>query len=293
VDRLIHGLDDAGRDHGIGAQMRLFRSCGVPATFYLEAGQAALYGKDAVRAVGRGIIEQGFDLQLHLHAEELIRAERWPWRMKGLEPGLENLNHLETRRVMTDAVDLYRSIAGETPKAFRAGSYQYNRHTLDVGAALGIQAFSNYRTDDPTDNTYDFRYDRPTEPFRWHNGIYEFPVTISPEPLSSLSPEEVWDRILGQVDVNGTWFVTMVIHSWSLLHRNAAGHLEWRDGSHADRLRRIIETAPARAKFVSMAETIDALADNRIRIAASRNAEDLVRQRVPSAVLGPTVAAIA
>jgi peptidoglycan/xylan/chitin deacetylase (PgdA/CDA1 family) len=291
VDRLIHGLDDTGRDHGIGAQMRLFREYNVPATFYLETGQAALYGSDTIRAVGRQIVDQGFDLQLHLHAEELIRAERWPWRLKGLEPGLENLNQLETRRVMNQAVDFYRSIVNETPKAFRAGSYQFNRHTVEAGAALGIKAFSNYRTDDPTDNTYDFPNDRPTEPFRWDNGVYEFPVTISPEPLSVLSPEVVWDRILGQVDVRGTWFVTIVIHSWSLLHRNAAGHLEWRNDGHADNLRRIIETAPARARFVSMAETVDALSSDRMQISPVRSADDLVRQKLPGA-MSPAVAAI-
>lgn len=289
VDRLIHGLDNAGRDHGIGAQMHLFRACGVPATFYLETGLAARYGSEAIRAVGRQIVDEGFDLQLHLHAEELIRAERWPWRLKDVEPGLENLNQLETRRVMNQAVDFYRSMAGETPKAFRAGSYQFNRHTVEVGGALGIKAFSNYRTDYPTDNTYDFPSERPTEPFRWDNGVHEFPVTISPEPLSALSPEVVWDRILYQVDVKGTWFVTIVIHSWSLLHRNAAGHEEWRDDSHADNLRRIIEMAPARAKFVSMAEVVDDLSANRMSVAPTRRVEDLIRQRLPVGSTGPAV----
>ncbi len=283
VDRLIHGLDGTGQDHGIGAQMRIFRQYGVPATFYLETGLSALYGRDTIRTIGRQIVDQGFDLQLHLHAEELIRAEGWPPLFGNLEPGLENLNRAETERVMNHAVDLYRSIVDETPKAFRAGSYQFNRYTLDAGADLGIKAFSNYRTDQPADNAYDFAAHRPTEPFRWDNGIYEFPVTISPEPLSSLSPEVVWERILNRVDRHGTWFVTIVLHSWSLLHRDAAEHLAWRNDSHADALRRILDLAPARAKFVSMAETVDALSADQLAVAETRWADDLIRQK-PRAV---------
>jgi hypothetical protein len=277
VDTLIFGRSGGG-EHGIREQMALFSGMGVPATFYLECAQAARYGSVAIAEAGRAILDGGFDLQLHLHAELLAEAERWSWNRKGTIPSLENLDEAQARRAMGFAVAQYRAIAGNPPRAFRAGSYQFNRFTLDAGERFGIAAFSNYRSDHAAGNTYDFYRDPPVRPFRWSNGIFEFPITISPEPLSVLSPQTVWDRILYDVDVNGNWCATIVIHSWSFLHRNWRGHHEWRDDTLKEQMREIIERAPARATFVSLDQVLGLVAAGDVEISETRNADDLIRR---------------
>lgn len=256
VGRLIFGRF-AGREHGIGAQMRMFRELGVPATFYLELGACALWGVEPLREAGRAILDEGFDLQLHLHAEKLVRAMKWPWDEKLGPPDLAALDVQLARQSLQYAVDRYGEIVGAPPLAFRAGAFRFNPHTVEIGAELGIRAFSNYRADQRSNNAYDFEGSGAMRPFRWANGAYEFPITISPEPLSARSAEECWRRILHHVRVNRTWVVTIVIHSWSFLQRDANGHQVYVDEVLSNALRRIIEIAPRGTRFASMSEVIE------------------------------------
>ena len=277
VDRLIYGRYGDGQEHGIGGQMAMFRAMGVPATFYVEFGTAAIHGEDTLHKVASTIRDAGFDMQLHLHSEMLVRAQRWRW-LSSDRPSLDNLDLSQTRRAMGYAVERYAEVTGGPPRAFRAGGYLFNPNTVTVAKELGIQGLSNYRADQRTGNAWDFAGDWPMQPFTWTNGLSEFPITISPEPLSSLRPEEVWNRIMHHVEINGTWLVNVVIHSWSLAHRNADGHHEWRNGELQDALRRIIELAPERVRFVPITQAIDAVRHGEVKLTLTRDIATLQRR---------------
>lgn len=256
VNRLIYGRFD-GAEHGISAQMEIFRDLGVPATFYLECGQAALYGDSTICDVGKFIVDRGFDLQLHLHSEILAHAQKWEWTNR-YAPALQHLDAHYTRRALEYAMERFRMAAGRSASVFRAGAFQYGPATVLAAGTVGLKALSNYRLDQPQNNTYDFPSGGPPRPFRWLNGLYEFPITISPEPLTG-PPEVVWQRIMAKVHHTRTWLVNIVIHSWSLLTRSDEGHQIYTGAALAENLKSIIRLAPVGVRFVSISDVLDLL----------------------------------
>jgi hypothetical protein len=252
VDRLIYGRFD-GVEQGLPAELRLFEELGVPATFYLEVGECAVHGDGPVLDAGRLIRDTGFDLQLHLHSEVLVRAQNWPWSLN-VSPNLANLDIAQTRAAMQYAVSKYDAVMGRLPDGFRAGGFLFNPHLVRVASELGIACLSNFRADWVEYNAYQFDGAPTLEPFRWADGPYEFPITIALDPLTKSPPEEVWTKVLRQIERNKTWLVTMVIHSWSLLARAEDGFQVYEGPQYLDALRRLIETAPKCVKFASIGE---------------------------------------
>ncbi len=274
VAKLIYGRMDSG-EYGVPLQMRVFREMGVPATFYLECGQCALWGPEAIGDVAKLILDAGFDLQLHLHSEVVARAHGWKWGGKSAPPYLSNLDRAETFRAMGFAVEHFYRMAGQLPTAFRAGGYLFNQHTLEALGDFGILASSNYRADQRP-NAFDFEGAAPLRPFRWSNGVLEFPVTISPEPLSALSPHECWRRILHHVQINRTWVVNVVIHSWSFMHRDPNGHHVWRGTELMDNLIKFVELAPAGVRFVSIKDITEAARTGAMAIPLEKQISSLI-----------------
>lgn len=276
VDRLIYGRVNDG-EYGIPTQMRVFKELGIPATFYLECGQCALWGSEAISEVGKRVLDAGFDLQLHLHSELLARAHHWKWT-RPVPPMLHNLDRAETFRALGFAVEQFYRIAGRLPDSFRAGAYLFNPHTLHALHELGIRGSSNYRADQRPKNAYDFEGPAPMRPFRWSNGIFEFPITLSPEPLSALAPRECWRRILHHVQVNQTWVVNVVIHSWSFMRRDADGHQIWHSSELMDNLIKFIEVAPSGVRFVSIRDVVDSARDGTMAVLLEKDIGALVER---------------
>jgi hypothetical protein len=278
VDRLIYGRFDGG-EFGIPAQLALFSALAVPATFYLECGQAALYGNETIDAVGKSILDAGFDLQLHLHSELLAEAQCWPWNQT-YPPALEYLDRDQTLRAYGYAAERYHAIAGRTADVFRAGAFQFSPATVSVAGQFGIKAHSNFRADQPQNNTYTFKGKPAFSPFRWVTGLYELPITLSLDPLSR-PVEEYWKRIIYQVQVNGTWLVNLVIHSWSFLSRDEEGYQVYGDPALAENLRKIIEWAPEGVRFVQISDVVKSLCNHEVGVHAIMDPGDLVRQILP------------
>lgn len=276
VDRLVFGrfYDE---EYGIGRQVKLFKELGVPATFYLELGECQLWGKEPLYRAGKLLLDSGFDLQLHLHSEVYIRALRKQWG-KREPPILSNLDGPLTRQCMEYACERYFEITGTNALAFRAGAFKYNKHTVQEGSKLGIKAFSNYRADQRPNNAYDFAEAAPMRPFVWETGAFEFPITISPEPLSAMTPEECWRRILHHVRINRTWVVNIVIHSWSLMARDSFGHHYFSGPELEQILRKIIALAPKGVRFVSMKEIVAKAAERPHLFDIRKNSEDLMKR---------------
>lgn len=277
VDQLIYGRVGK-REYGIPLEMRVFRDHRVPATFYLECGQCALWGVDRIADVGKLILDGGFDLQLHLHSELLARAHAWKWS-KSVPPMLHNLDRAETFRAMGFAVEHFHRMAGRLPESFRAGSYLFGPHTLEAMREFGIRASSNYRADQRPKNAFDFDGPPPMRPFKWSNGLLEFPITLSPEPLNALPPRECWRRILHHVQINRTWVVNVVIHSWSFMYRDKEGHHVWRNSELMDKLIEFIELAPAGVRFASIGEITEAAASGTMEIPLEKDIKTLVARQ--------------
>lgn len=279
VNKLIYGRVGGGDgEYGIPLEMRVFRERRIPATFYLECGQCALWGSDTIADVGKFIMDGGFDLQLHLHSELVALAHAWKW-LKSVPPMLHNLDRSETFRVMGFAVEHFHGMVGKLPTSFRAGSYLFGPHTLEALKEFGIDASSNYRADQRPKNAFDFDGPAPMRPFKWSNGILEFPITLSPEPLSALSPRECWRRILHHVQINQTWVVNVVLHSWSFMHRDKEGHQVWRNSELMDNLIEFIELAPVGVRFASISEIAEAAANGKMDIPLEKDIGTLVARK--------------
>lgn len=104
----------------------------------------------------------------------------------------------------------------------------------------------------------------------------ELTITISPEPLNARSAADNWARIAHHVVDNHTPIVSVVIHSWSFMPRDAAGFHEWQGPQYVDILRQFIETAPAGTRFVSAAQIGDMLQNGEIELDILKNIDDLI-----------------
>ncbi|TRV60308.1 MAG: hypothetical protein EWV69_10110 [Microcystis panniformis Mp_MB_F_20080800_S26] len=278
VDRLIYGRGWGDFECGVPLLLDVMSDYGVSATCYLEMGSCSLYGDQTLIDVGKYILDRGADLQLHLHSEVLWRAERWPWSSVS-PPRLDNLDLMQTRRAMGYAIERFKKIRETAPVAFRAGGYLFNASTVQVGRELGLGAHSNFRADQRANNAYDFVSDGPMRPFKWDNGLFELTITISPEPLNALSAEECWRRILHHNDVNKSWLVNIVIHSWSLMERGQDGYHSWKGDALLKCLRQLIMKAPKGVRFVTAKEVVESLMGGENTVDIVRSTDDLVRRK--------------
>jgi hypothetical protein len=166
------------------------------------------------------------------------------------------LDRSETYRALGFALEQFYRMKGTLPTAFRAGGFLSSPYVLQALADFGIAASSNYRADQRTGNAFDLPASSPQRPFTWDNGIVELPITLSPEPLSALSARECWRRILHHVQVNRTWVVNVVIHSWSFMARDQNGHHSIFDPVLLDNFAEFLSLLPTGARFSSVEEVV-------------------------------------
>ena len=225
--RTVFGENHSGT-HGIPLIMNILEEHGFTATFFVEVFCSYVLGLEEVGKVCDSIQKRGHDVQLHVHP-----VFRFYWEYLNGSPPRERdlmfqLPPDEQRRLLQDAVALFRQLTGRTPKAFRAGCYGASEETLVALRENGVWIDSSYNLT-YLDKTCGFRY-RPLNAPQLIEGVYEFPVTnfnwgrrgtYMPLEISAVSVFEILTTIRSLQD-RGCKDVVLVFHSFSFLKRRTA-----------------------------------------------------------------------
>lgn len=142
--RYIYGPTPRG-DYGLPYSVQLLRDHGLRGTFFVEPLFAARFGAQPLAEIVGLLNDGGQDVQLHLHTE---------WVDEAREPLLPNVKskrqHLfqysvgEQSTLLRSGRRLLESAGTLNVKAFRAGSFAFNRDTLAALPEVGIAVDASY-----------------------------------------------------------------------------------------------------------------------------------------------------
>lgn len=177
-----------GQDYGIGLITRILGQYGFRATYFVEMLATLVNGDEDTRSVFDYLLDQGQDVQLHIHPIFLYYCEQMNTAAAGKANGRSQktdfmgaLAEERQTELLEQACELYRQFTGSRPAAFRAGCYAANRTTLKCLHKAGILLDTSFN---PCYRKWSFAGE-DLEPNRVCEieGVWEIPVTVARSPL--------------------------------------------------------------------------------------------------------------
>jgi len=229
--------------------------------------------------VVRWLDAAGQDVQLHTHPEYLPESF---WKEQGFAYRPRFLNQYGAEKAAFTIRHFSKFISDQTGKplrAFRAGSFRWNAHTIRALAGAGIPLSFNNSMRAVADGQC--IYSEPTNrPYLWSNGIVEVPVTERHIALP-FSGKEWWQKFQFPLDgflanwpcrIAGpyTWgkdgdFLVLLLHSWSLLYWDENGHGVYKDDKRIEGFRRLVRRLAKDYDIITTADFLDLLAHGKIK----------------------------
>jgi hypothetical protein len=273
VDRLIWGrFPGAPYEAGIGKLMDVADEFGAKIVFFHDVLEEHSYEGETARAA-RYIVSRGHDLQLHMHTE-FLPPEFWA-RIGSQTPTWSmNLYNAETaRHVMEHGVKLFESMVGFKPVAYRAGAFRYNARILEALQTCGIPLSFQYYPASALKPSFPHGFDAGLLPvFKWRNGVIEVPLAMHEYPHPRQHPYRYRALDLNQLPEgveqaqammthfweNGPEFnvCVMLLHSWSFLQKDDAGHLVWKDDSLVRLFSDFLKSLPLDVRVITASELL-------------------------------------
>ncbi|RJG16282.1 polysaccharide deacetylase family protein [Massilia cavernae] len=222
--RYIVGTTPAGQ-YGMPYQLQTLNDHGLKGVFFVEPLFSARFGQQPLQDVTGMVRDAGHEVQLHLHTEWVDEA-RTPL-LPGAQAKRQHLRYFS----LAEQASLIKAGAGmiemtgcKRPNTFRAGSFGFNRDTMDALAANGIAFDSSY-------NATTFGLDSgllpgqvASEPFECA-GVWEYPMTVFKEgtgrqrhaQLTACSYAELEGLLWQALEAGRSSFV-ILSHSFELLN---------------------------------------------------------------------------
>ena len=173
----IYGPTPSG-DYGLPYQLALLNEHGLKGVFFIEPLFSGRFGMEPLREIVGLIREAGQETQLHLHTE-WVDESRWPM-LEGVRAKRQYLRYFdraEQTRLIALGCELMQQAGAARPNTFRAGSFGFNRDTLQALVANGIPFDCSY-------NACMFGRDSGLAPGSLLtdctevDGVHEFPMTV-------------------------------------------------------------------------------------------------------------------
>jgi len=135
-----------GEPNGLPLMLDILARSGVKATFFVETAQALFFGPDEMGRHVATLLEQGHDLQLHLHPQWLF-CERVKAGER-LEPGgmTDSMASLDVDRaaeLIEHGIGLFREWGAPRPVALRTGNLQVSPAVYRLMSDAGLVLASN------------------------------------------------------------------------------------------------------------------------------------------------------
>lgn len=221
---------DAQTDEGkFGAcyLSRKLKAHRLQASFFIDPMSALVFGTDILKRIAMPLLEDGHDVQLHVHTEWLAFLEKNPVGRTGRN--MFDFPLAQQKTIISMALDLFRKSGLPEPVAFRAGNFGANNDTLSAVAACGISIDTSYHAG-LADHACQIETDTPLLHPQWMaEGVTEYPVAVFRDfgahvrggQLCALSNGEMgW--LLDNAKRENWPCVTLMLHSFELIHRPSA-----------------------------------------------------------------------
>ena len=261
VDKLIFGKF-LNNQTGINEMMSIAKNHNILLTFFLDLCEVDIYG-DSILDVGREIISQGHDLQLHAHYNFLFR-DIWSKNNAKVPLSMETFNIDQSKIMIEYIVNQYKKISNISPIAYRGGSYRYNNCLLEALHNFGIKIDSSHNS---------ARYDNMhlIKPFEFMNGIIELPISCinNFRNLNGLiefnfnkslfkNSEIMIDYLNSFFNIYGNQAIAiLVMHSWSFLDLVDNKFFEYKNDSKLIRFENFLSNIKNKYEVLSCKQFLD------------------------------------
>lgn len=236
VNKLILGIHGEHRA-GVLEMASIGREFNSALVFFLDLC-GSWERMDELEGVAKSLLKQGQDVQLHAHPEYLPESFWSEHKLQKRPLFLNQYPEDRTEFMLTLLANKLKEFTGETPLAFRAGSFRWNASTLKILHKIGIRYSFNNSMGALCMRQCPFS--RPTNNlFMWSNGLLEIP--ISEKQIFSFLDPPWWARLQYPQSIyfrhRSRWLswlpgsvpdnlnpAVFLIHSWSFLHRDKNGY---------------------------------------------------------------------
>ena len=142
--RYVYGPTPQG-DFGLPYQLALLKQHGLRACFFVEPLFSLRFGKQWLREIVSLILEDGQEVQLHLHPEWVDEIDPPPVPIDaGKRPLMRQYSLSDQTRLIALGKHLLEEAGVERVSAFRAGSFGFNSDTLIALRRNGITIDASY-----------------------------------------------------------------------------------------------------------------------------------------------------
>lgn len=228
-ERHIYGRTAQG-DFGMPYQLRVMNDHGLTSVCFVEPLFSCRFGAQPLSEIVGLVNEAGHENQLHMHPEWVDEA-REPL-LEGVTAKRQHLRYYsaaEQTSLIGSGLKMMAAAGAPHVNAFRAGSFGFNRDTLDALAANSIPFDSSY-------NATLFGLDSGVRPgdAAWSpfacGGVHEYPMTVFDDGTGKMRHVQLTACSFGEIEgllwrALGAGYTSFVIlsHSFELLNagRNA------------------------------------------------------------------------
>ncbi|MBF0454220.1 MAG: polysaccharide deacetylase [Magnetococcales bacterium] len=223
-----------GEDQGLGFILRTLKAYGVTATFFVETLNRSYFGDGPMGSVVERLLEQGEDIQLHLHPCWLaFDNKNWRREVLAHPPGdtLSALPFDELVEVIGQGVERLQQWGAKRPVALRSGNLDSQAAIYRAMAKNGLKLASHIGTgyNPPGDVSLQLLGGR-----QWIEGVMEVPVTSYTHlPLSGQRRLRLWaitacscqemESLLWSAREQGVSTLVVITHPSEFIKRGAWG----------------------------------------------------------------------
>ncbi|MGE4591790.1 polysaccharide deacetylase [Alcaligenes sp.] len=294
VQRLVLGRHETGTA-GVIEMAAIGQEFGVNHVFFVDLCGCYVSLQEMLAVIAR-LDANGQDVQLHTHPETLPKSF---WQDNALLASPRYMDEYEiqsrTDFVLRHFSKLITDITGKPILAHRAGSFRWNALTIRALQELNIPLSFNQsmRALESGRGVYG---EPDCLPYTWSNGVIEVPVTerwvpgvpgFRPDRWVSLTypespyfkfgsrPIPAWKHPFAPKPAPVT---VVLLHSWSLLERDEAGHAVYRDDRLLEGYRKFLRRLVKDCEVITTAEFLELKAQGKIDISRTVNLEQVEAQ---------------
>ncbi len=183
--RYVYGQTPHG-DYGLPYQTRALRDHGLRGVFFVEPLFATRFGTDPLEEIVGLLKQADQEIQLHLHTEWADEAE--PKLLSSIDRKVQFLHMLsmeDQAHLIGLGAALLRDAGGGSIRAFRAGSFGFNRASLTALRNNGIEFDSSYNASTSGPQSGVLPGTVVTDSCLV-DGVYEYPMTVFSDGTSAL-----------------------------------------------------------------------------------------------------------
>lgn len=294
IERLVWGVHERGVA-GIREICAIGNEFNVRHSFFTDLC-ASYNNLELMCQVVYWLNSQNQDIQLHTHPESLPITF---WQENGWDSVPRFMNQYKDLERAVFVLQYFRElltkITGKPVLAHRSGSFRWNALTIDALSRVGIPLSFN-QSMRALESGRGVHGEPDCLPYSWSNGVIEVPVTerwvpgvpgFRPDRWVSLTypespyfkfgsrPIPAWKHPFAPKPAPVT---VVLLHSWSLLERDEAGHAVYRDDRLLEGYRKFLRRLVKDCEVITTAEFLELHAQGKIDISRTVNLEQVEAQ---------------